>query len=54
MNLAFPTSSRCGPTDIHVCQEKQEHMLKTEHFQQKPTSSMRTKANQEGFAVNEE
>lgn len=45
INLDLPTSSKCGPTDMHVYQEKQEHMLEKEHFQQKPQSSMGTKAN---------
>lgn len=54
INLALPTSSKCGPTDMHVYQEKQEHMLQTEHFQQKPQSCMGTKANCKDFIANQE
>lgn len=54
MNLALSISSKYGPTDIHVYQEKQEHMLKTEHFQQKPQSSMGTKANRKDFVAYQE
>lgn len=39
---------------MHVYQEKQEHMLQTEHFQQKPQSCMGTKANCKDFIANQE